>query len=173
MNIHPILVHFPIAFLSLYVLCEVISVKRLRDWSSWLHLKALLVVLGVITAVITSQTGELAASIVNVPRNVLRVHDQWANLTTVIFGVIAFLYIAVIADTTIVRTWIEKFKLIMIWDKAVWLSHELLKMRVVMTVLALSGVVAITVTGGLGGAMVYGPDVDPIVRLIYNLLISN
>ena len=32
------------------------------------------------------------------------------------------------------------------------------------------GLVAVTITGALGGALVYGPDVDPFVSLIYRLL---
>lgn len=31
------------------------------------------------------------------------------------------------------------------------------------------GLVAITITGGLGASIVYGPDVDPVVHFIYSL----
>ena len=35
---------------------------------------------------------------------------------------------------------------------------------------ALAGLIAISITGALGGAIVYGPDVDPVVSLVYHLL---
>ena len=38
--------------------------------------------------------------------------------------------------------------------------------------LALLGLIAITITGGLGGAIVYGKDVDPIVSFIYKLTVK-
>ena len=38
-----------------------------------------------------------------------------------------------------------------------------------MLLIALVGIVVITITGALGGAIVYGPEVDPIVSVIYHL----
>lgn len=35
--------------------------------------------------------------------------------------------------------------------------------------LALIGLIAITMTGALGGAIVYGPNVDPVVKFVYSL----
>jgi len=40
-------------------------------------------------------------------------------------------------------------------------------------VLALAGLVAITVTGGLGGAIVYGPDADPFFKLVYHFIVGS
>jgi len=34
---------------------------------------------------------------------------------------------------------------------------------------ALIGLAAIVVTGALGAAIVYGPDIDPFVKIIYSL----
>ncbi len=36
-------------------------------------------------------------------------------------------------------------------------------------ILALIGIVGITITGTLGGAMVHGPEVDPFVSFVYHL----
>ena len=36
--------------------------------------------------------------------------------------------------------------------------------------LALVGLVCITITGGLGGTMVYGPNADPFFGVIYKLM---
>ena len=35
----------------------------------------------------------------------------------------------------------------------------------------LAGLALITITGALGGAIVRGPDVDPVARFVYNMII--
>ena len=35
--------------------------------------------------------------------------------------------------------------------------------------LGLAVLIAITITGSLGGALVYGPEIDPVVSFIYHL----
>jgi hypothetical protein len=42
----------------------------------------------------------------------------------------------------------------------------------VLVLLALAGLCAVTITGGLGGSMVYGPNADPVVTLIYKLFVT-
>jgi len=48
------------------------------------------------------------------------------------------------------------------------LKHFLIETPIVY-VLAIAGIIAITFTGALGAAIVYGSDVDPIVKIIYGL----
>jgi hypothetical protein len=38
--------------------------------------------------------------------------------------------------------------------------------------LALIGVLAITITGALGGVIAFGPDIDPAATFFYNLLVK-
>jgi hypothetical protein len=35
--------------------------------------------------------------------------------------------------------------------------------------LALLGIIAVTITGALGGAIAHGADTDPVVQMIYSL----
>ncbi|MFA4887422.1 MAG: hypothetical protein WC595_04365, partial [Candidatus Nanoarchaeia archaeon] len=37
-------------------------------------------------------------------------------------------------------------------------------------ILSLIGLMLITITGALGGSIVYGTDTDPVVKLIYKIL---
>ncbi len=39
-------------------------------------------------------------------------------------------------------------------------------------VLAIAGLVLMTVVGALGASLVYGPEIDPAVSFIYHLLIQ-
>lgn len=113
--------------------------------------------------------GDLASHALsdNSLRNVVEVHEGWAGAATSIFLVMAIAY----ALTAITMIWGNPFRNSN-GDKY-W--QLLLKVKdVVMRfgfLFAIAGLVAITVTGALGAAMVHSPDIDPIVRIIYNLLI--
>jgi hypothetical protein len=50
------------------------------------------------------------------------------------------------------------------------LANKLLEFKIII-LLALLGLVLITITGGLGGAMVYGPNADPFFKPVFELLI--
>ena len=58
MNLHPIFVHFPIALLTLYTLCELLRFKKIKDHPAWFYLKAVLIICGTLGAAAALLTGD-------------------------------------------------------------------------------------------------------------------
>lgn len=164
-------VHFPIALLTFYSFLEIISVKRLRQLPSFWYLKAVLVIAGAVSALVTRQTGEMIEHEFSFVHNVVEVHSLWATITTGIFSALAICYL-VAWIARVVPERVER----MGWFKPVW--SVLMKIqafvlnRYVSLVIALAGLAAVTITGALGGAIANGPDIDPVVKIVYQLLIG-
>lgn len=153
MDIHPLVVHYPIALLTLYSLFELVSVRKMQERPYWFYVKAVFVILGALGAVASAVSGLFATHFVRgVP--LVEMHIWFSYATAAIFLIIAALYASV---------W---------WGNAVSArySAKILFNRWAMAPLALVGLVSIVITGGLGGAMVYGTDFDPLMRPIFKLL---
>lgn len=92
-SIHPMLVHFPIAILSIAILFDFISFflpKKQKWWSS--EATAFLYGVGAVTAIIVYFTGQAAADNVFLPaeaQTVLNTHADWALWTIWFYGIYA------------------------------------------------------------------------------------
>lgn len=194
MNIHPIFIHFPIALLSLYAVLEIaiplkIKAFKLFGWNTlgasssfkkmyqlvinpvWNSIKAFLVIFGTLLAFPTLQTGEWAEEMYqgyatdirafaeSETGKLIELHSTFANLTVIIFSILAVGYLARILWTTYTLK-LQKYTFIEAIPNIVLSSW-------VAPLLALAGIVAITITGALGGAIAHGPDTDPVVQMIY------
>ncbi len=174
LNIHPIFVHFPIALLTIYALSELLYVKKIRTLPFIFYTKALLVILGSLSTFVTLQTGEWAAEgFSGSGLRLVELHSTWADITTAIFALLAGCYLVALLNRSIQTTaWMQKRN----WTKTIWkilmtLQHFCIETPLVV-LLALGGLVAVTVTGALGGSIVYGPNADPVVHFIYSLLVK-
>lgn len=137
-NFHPMVVHFPLALLSIAFLFDLLTFflpQRLKRWArnSTMSLYAV----GALTAVGVYFTGEAAADSVFMPANaqsVLNSHADWALLTVWFYG----LYIVL------------RFL-------AVWLVNKLhrTKVQVVFFILSMVGLFLLYQTGDHGAQMVY------------------
>ena len=58
MDLHPIIVHFPVALLTLYGIFELFSVRRIARKPYWFYVKAVLVIFGALGALAAWLTGE-------------------------------------------------------------------------------------------------------------------
>ena len=118
-------------------------------------------------------SGEIAEELVGESR-LIEIHSQWAKMTVVIFGFIAVCYAIAWFSRLEIAGRIEdslKLKDVSAYIKVKKLINYLVGSSV-MVLPALAGLACVLVTGALGGAIVYGPDVDPFVRIIYNLVFS-
>lgn len=172
MNLHPIVIHFPIALFSLYAVCELAGLMvRIRTYSWLEHIKTFLVVTGTALSFVAIQTGESVAesmrvmNITETMRSAIAMHERFANATSVIFTVISLVYLFRIVEQ---RAWFGRMPKFL--QSIVTTYLRLLDHRVFLVLAASMGLLAITVTGALGGSLVYGADVDPIVKLIYRIL---
>lgn len=176
MNIHPLIVHFPIALLAVYSLLEILSVvsRRLRT-TSWAHaVKTFLILTGVVAAVAALITGGLIEDAIresNPRAYILSVHAPVAALTTLLYLILAAAYVVRLFDR---RGWsariVGRNRLL---NRVLRLKRFLAGLvldtwvRPVVATLAFFGLL---VTGALGAAMVFGPNVDPFVSLVYYLV---
>jgi uncharacterized membrane protein len=175
MNIHPLFVHFPIALLVVYSFLELAScvfVGLCRQ--AWVFpVKTFLLFTGVLAAFVALATGGIAEDLVegvNPRAFILEVHSPFATVTTVLYLILAATYVTRIFDQNgwsdrIVGT--NKFLLRILRLKR-YFAHLILD-TFVLPLTALFAIVGMTVTGALGAALVYGPDTDPFVSLIYHL----
>jgi uncharacterized membrane protein len=135
-NIHPMLVHFPIAIILLAVLMDLLNFFVSDQW--WDDLKStILYSIGAVTGIATYYTGTLAADSVFLPsgaQSVLNEHADWALWTVWFFGIYALL--------RIVLHWYQKID-----QKTI---------RIGLFVIALPGVFFLYETGDHGAEMVFG-----------------
>jgi uncharacterized membrane protein len=177
MNIHPLFVHFPIALLALYSVLE-LSVGFIPALSrqTWiLPVKAFLLFTGVLAAFAALVTGGIAEELIegSVSDSLIETHSLFAGATTVLYLALAVMYLIRVFDRKGWGNYIAGMNspFIRIWSIKRYLAHLVLDtwFLPVLSLLALMGMV---VTGALGAAIVYGPDVDPFVSFIYRLLLA-
>lgn len=168
MNIHPIVVHFPIALLTLYSMLEVVSLFG-RSRTKQLHTtKLFLLLVGTGWAFFSLQTGELAAEAFGGEHGskLISTHAQVANLAYGLYVGLSIYYILVLAYISgilgkLPSSVSEPIRRLIMWQAFTWL----------VVVAALVWLLCITITGALWGAITYGPDADPVVRFFYDLLV--
>lgn len=135
-NIHPMLVHFPIAIILLAVLLDFLNFFLPDEW--WDTLKStILYGIGAPSAIVVYYTGTLAADSIFLPsgaQSVLNEHADWAWWTVWFFG----MYV-------VLRVLLHRYKAI---DRK--------SIRVAAFVLALPGVFLLYETGDHGARMVVG-----------------
>lgn len=163
MNIHPLFVHFPIALLTVYAALEIVRLPVLTRQSWYRPVKAVLLFAGFLGGMVSLQTGEIAEEAFHgtSTMRVVEVHSLFANITMWIYGILSASYLL---------RWISDAKPGFL---APLMKLERLLFSVPVLVLgAIAGLCALTVTGALGGALVYGPNADPIVSVIYHLFFA-
>ncbi len=151
MNLHPIVIHFPIAFLTLYAVLELVRFNKVLSLPYWFYVKAVLVMAGSLGAFVGVLTGALASGFAIGGPRIFALHQ--------LFGATA-LILSIISAKAYGLKWY--------WRENGF-SSFVLRPKVVVT-LALLILISITITGGLGGAMVRGTNFDPLMAPILKLL---
>lgn len=172
MNIHPIFVHFPIALLVLYSIFECARFRWATDKAYVFYVKAILVISGTLGGFLGLFTGDLAEESYRHKiefKPLIEVHSTWAAAAVVVYCIISTAYLLAWFEQSI---WFQNHKshhfIISIWPTISGIIKFILKPWVVV-LLAIIGLIAVSITGALGGAIVYGPDIDPIVNFTYHL----
>ena len=175
MNIHPIFVHIPVAFLSVYGLAELVRFKIFAERLHWFYVKAALLIVGVGGAVMALVTGDMAEGLWRdntAKRQLIEIHSTYAAITFVVAGLLAVLYAVALVDR---QQWLrlpEGSGLRRIWTQLARASNTIISSPWV-SMWALAVFVLITIVGALGGSIVYGPDTDPVVKFIYGIVVNS
>jgi uncharacterized membrane protein len=178
MNLHPIFVHFPIALLTVYAIMELIRFKKVMRQPYWFYSKALFLMIGGLGALAALYTGDMAKAAVRsgefmvaIPNfdQVVRMHENFADLTVGIFGILAACYLFLWMQRYNFSSFAKKIGLLPVWNFLLILAHFFVETPFVIF-MALAGLICVTITGGLGGIMVYGPGADPFFGFVYHLM---
>lgn len=168
LNIHPAIVHTPVGLLTIYSLLEFLRFKKLLARPYWFYIKAALVIVGFGGAIAAYLTGDLLEDAFR-GEKLLEVHSNFALVTSILYGVIAAGYLVLWFQKEC-GSWafLKNKNVAKIWQMKLALANFLQKTWVAVP-LALAALICIFITGALGGAIAYGPDVDPMVSFIYKL----
>ncbi len=164
-NIHPLFVHFPVALLFLYSIIKILPLKKYFPKISWKHIEVTLLVVGFGGALTALYTGEIAKHLVEPNRQLVRTHSLFANISTWVYGILlAGEFLAIANPYIIARSKYPKLNSLLLW------KQQILTSPLVSNTLAILGLVAISITGMLGGVMVYGVSADPVAGVVVGLL---
>lgn len=175
MNIHPLVVHFPIALLCLYSFLEVI--KYFTKAPYWTQVRAVLVITGTIGAFASLQTGEIAEELFGATagsrtHDVLEMHSLFATITTWLYAVLAVSYLLLwLKQNPSVRKLVPQAAVAPL--RFVLALAKFILHTPIAPILAVLGFVALGIVGALGATLVYGPDFDPMTSLVNKMLLGN
>lgn len=164
-NIHPIFVHFPIAFLLLYSFIKIVPFYKWFPKISWKHIERVLLFAGVIGAFVASLTGETAEHLVRPDRNIVEMHSTFAGISTWVYAALLLGEILLlITPLLITKPNLAKLTKVLVAIQKVLIN------RVISILLAIVGLIAISVTGLLGGVMAFGLTADPVAPFVLKIL---
>lgn len=134
-NIHPLVVHFPIAILIIAVVFDFFSlIFRKQDWLSKTTVS--LFIIGALTAIVALYTGHEAAEHLQIPKTLLHAvntHAEWAQYTVWYFSIFA------------------AFRLVLLWFN----KNRISSISVIAFLLGFVGLFLLYETGEHGGNLVY------------------
>ena len=155
-NIHPIFVHFPIALLFLYSLVKIFPFEKWFPKVSWRHIETFLLTFGVLGALAAIYTGGLVEHLVDSSnRQLVHMHELFAQISAFIYGAL------LLGEILYFLTPTNSFLIFI---------QNILTKSFVSKILAALGLVAITITGMLGGVIVFGLSADPLAPIVLHIL---
>lgn len=164
-NLHPIFVHFPIALLFIYSVIKILPLQKWFPTVAWKHIEQVLLFFGVLGAFAALWTGETAEHLTRPNRNLVENHSLFATIATWTYSLLLIGEILSISMTWIVlKIKSEKILKVLAYIKRILIN------TIISRVLAIIGLIAISIAGLLGGVMVYGTSSDPLAGIVLKIL---
>jgi uncharacterized membrane protein len=164
-NIHPIFVHFPIALLVVYSIVKILPLSRWFPMVAWKDIERILLALGTLGAFAALATGETAERLANPNRQLVEAHALFAGISIWLYGAL------LLGEACGITIGLGVFsKIPSMVQRAIIMTKGILAHRIFSKIIAVIALVAITITGLLGGVMVYGTTADPFANIVLSLL---
>lgn len=168
LNIHPTMVHFPIALLGLYSFFEILRFRKLVRQSWYTPVKCAFLFFGTFFGFLAFTSGILARKSLGLYSLLISEHSKWAGISLGIFTLLSICYILFFVSQ---KGWFVRFEAHI--KHAGTMFPAMARATLLLAPIgALIGLIAITITGALGDAIVYGPNIDPLTQFIYHLCIN-
>ncbi len=164
-NIHPIIVHFPIALLVLYSCIKLLPLQRLFPNFGWKSVEQVLLVVGLIGSFAAMASGDVAENLVRPPYDLVEAHEHFASFSILMYGLLLAGEISFVINRKF--SYIKSFSLVTIIFR---LAEKILTHPALVFLLALAGLVGMFMTGLLGGVLVHGMTADPLAPILLPLL---
>jgi uncharacterized membrane protein len=168
-NIHPIFVHFPIAMLFVYSVIHILPFNKWFPKFAWKHIEFVLLVVGVLGAFAALATGETAEHMVRPDHTLVEYHSTFASIATWLYGILLVGEIAYYWNR-VAATVGESIRLVQYINKLSTFIEKYLQKGWISKTLALCALIAIVVTGILGGVITYGVTADPFAVYLLQIL---
>lgn len=165
-NLHPLFVHFPIALLVLYSVLKIIPFQKWFPRFAWNDARRILLAVGVIGAFFALATGDTAEHLFKPNHQLVEMHSTFAALATWLY---AALLLGEIAAALNVSKPARLFKIPGVAAISARLE-QIFCNPLFSGIVAFIALIAIMVTGLLGGAMVYGATADPFASTLLQWL---
>ena len=167
-NIHPAVVHFPVALLTLYSLLEIATLFWRERTKKLQQTKLFLLFVWTVGTFFALQSGEMAQDYLGIKNSQLvETHEEYAEMTYSTYIWISIYYLLIIAK----NNWLQRFlpqKRQTIITKLLDRSYR----RYLLILAATAWLILLSITWALWWAISQWPDADPIVRFVYDLFIG-
>lgn len=163
-NLHPLVVHFPIAFLFLYSVIKILPLQTWFPLVAWKHIERTLLFFGVLGAFVADSTGEIAEELFRPDHQLVEIHETFASVTVVLYSML------LVGEIVSVFRLRYEHKLTKTIHTIAVCIEKLLCHPILSRIIAALGFIAISTTGLLGGVMVYGVTADPFAEIVLKLL---
>ena len=164
-NIHPIIVHFPIALLTVYTTIKVFPFEKWLPNFNWKHIAHITLFVGVAGAFFALSTGEIAEHLTRPDHKLVETHSTFATIAT-------WMYTLVLVG--ILLSWLNKKIMpslsLRFLTKFSNVIEKILSHSYISTLLAIVGFLSLLITGVLGGVMEFGTTADPLAPIILKIL---
>ena len=157
--------HFPIALLFIYSIIKILPLKRWLPSVAWRDTERALLLFGVLGAFAALATGDIAEHIAKPNRQLVDMHSTFGALATWLYCALLMGEIVAIIHTSYQsKIQSEKVRVLLLKIEKILCNPLFSK------IFAFLGFVAISITGLLGGVMVYGLSADPVAGFVVKML---
>jgi hypothetical protein len=164
-NLHVIVVHFPVALLFMYSVIKILPFRKFFPRVEWRQIERFLLIFGMLGILASFTTGQASRRLVAPQRDLVHMHTNFASATAWFYGLLLGGEVFAVLN----RAVFNRLKI----RPLSWLGETIEKILcqpALSWFLALAGLICLTITGALGGAMAFGLSADPMTPYILKML---